>query len=73
MICTKMGFSALDCPVFIIIIIRMALLTHFLRVLIIILVQFSKICDKAASVSGLAMHTYIHDYTEHPQKHDLCW
>lgn len=60
-----MGFSALDCPVLlkkIIIIIRMALLTHFLGVLVMILIRFSKICDKAASVRGLAMQAYIHDW-----------
>lgn len=51
----------------------MALLTHFLQVLIMTLIQFSKICEKAATVSDLGVQTHIHDYTERHQKPDLSW
>jgi len=50
---------------------RMALLTRFLRVSIMLLIQLPKVCVKAAAVSNLAMQTHTHDNIEQHYKHNL--
>jgi len=72
---SEIGFSVLDCPqslslslsLFFLIIRRMAFLTCFLQTSIVLLIQLSKECAKAALVSNLATQTHACDSTEQPQ------
>lgn len=49
----------------------MALLTYFLQVSVMLLIQLPKVCAKAAAVSNLAMQTHTHDNIEQHYKRDL--
>lgn len=50
----------------------MALLTRFLQVSNMVLTQFSKLCEKAATVGSLAMQTHIHMTTLNITKSMIC-